>query len=304
MSEKIKTALVIPVYNRRETTLQGLRSLSRINTENLDVRIFVVDDGSTDGTSEAVRNNFPEVELIHGDGSLHYAGGTNRGIEAALEWKPDYIVTMNDDSVFHAEFLQRLIRTAKANPRSVVGSLLLLWDEPHKVFQVGQIWKTFRGGWEIPEDLTAFNIEQRAFEVECIVGNCVLFPVEAVRENGLMDEKKFPHGWGDAQYLMRMRKAGWKLLIEPKSFVWCEPNTHPAPLHTLSISNILKTLFVNRRHPLNLQRQFIARWESAPSKISAIPAFLIYCLQIGLQGFKVKNPLRKISSDSRKFQHG
>ena len=128
MSEKIKTALVIPVYNRRETTLQGLRSLSRINTENLLVKIFVVDDGSTDGTGEAVKNNFPEVELIKGDGTLHYAAGTNRGIEAALEWKPDYIVTMNDDSVFHEEFLQRLMRTAEENPHSIVGSLLLLWD--------------------------------------------------------------------------------------------------------------------------------------------------------------------------------
>jgi GT2 family glycosyltransferase len=304
MSKKIKTALVIPVYNRRETTLQGLKSLSRINTENLDVKIFVVDDASPDGTGEAVRQNFPEVELIDGDGTLHYAAGTNRGIAAALKWNPDYIVTMNDDSVFHERFLQRLIKTAEQNPRSIIGALLLLWDEPHKVFQVGQKWKTFRGGWEMPEDLTAFNVDKKAFPVECIVGNCVLFPVEAIKENGLMDEKKFPHGWGDAQYLMRMRKAGWNLMIEPKSLVWCEPNTNPAPLHTLSKKEILKVLFVNRRHPLNLQRQFIARWESAPSKILAIPAFAVYCFKIVFKGFKFSNPLRKITSENRKLQHG
>ena len=304
MSKKIKIALVIPVFNRRETTLQGLQSLSRIDRENLDVRIFVVDDGSTDGTSEAVAKNFPEVVLIKGDGSLHYAGGTNRGIEAALNWKPEYVVTMNDDSVFHEQFLQRLVKTAQENPRSIVGALLLLWNEPHKVFQVGQSWKTFRGGWEMPENLTAFNVGQNAFEVECIVGNCVLFPAKAIEENGLMDEKKFPHGWGDAQYLMRMKKAGWKLLVEPKSFVWCEPNTNPAPLHSLSLKDILRTLFINRRHPLNLQRQFIARWESAPVKILAVPAFLIYCIHIGLKGFKFSNPFRKMSSESRKLQLG
>jgi GT2 family glycosyltransferase len=304
MSNKIKTALVIPVYNRRETTLQGLKSLSRINTKNLDVKIFVVDDASPDGTGEAVRKNFPEVQVIDGDGSLHYAAGTNRGIEAALKWNPDYIVTMNDDSVFHEQFLQRLVKTAEDNPRSIIGALLLLWDEPHKVFQVGQKWKAFRGGWEMPENLTAFNVGQKAFEVECLVGNCVLFPVEAIRENGLMDEKKFPHGWGDAQYLMKMRKAGWKLLIEPKSLVWCEPNTNPAPLHTLPKKEILKVLFVNRRHPLNLQRQFIARRESAPHKILAIPAFAVYCFKIVLKGFKFSNPLRKITSESRKLQHG
>ncbi len=303
MSKKIKTALVIPVYNRRETTLQCLKSLSRINRENLDVKIFIVDDGSTDGTGDAVKANYPDVELISGDGTLHYAAGTNRGIEAALRWNPDFIVTMNDDAVFHDQFLQRLVETAEENPRSIIGALLLLWNKPHRVFQVGQKWKTLRGGWEIPEELTAFNVPTNAFEVECIVGNCVLFPVQAIKEHGLMDEKKFPHGWGDAQYLMRMRKAGWKLLVEPKSFVWCEPNTNPAPLHSRSLREILNILFINRKHPLNLQRQFIARWESAPSKILAVPAFAVYCLQILLKGLKFSNPLRKITSENRKLQH-
>lgn len=303
MSKKIKTALVIPVFNRRETTLQGLKSLSRICKENLDVKIFVIDDGSTDGTSEAVAKNFPEVEIIKGDGSLHYAGGTNSGIEAALKWNADYIATMNDDSVFHEQFLQRLIKTAEENPRSIIGALLLLWDEPHKVFQVGQTWNTLRGGWVMPEDLTAFNVGESAFEVECIVGNCVLFPVAAIEENGLMDNIKFPHGWGDAQYLMRMRKAGWKLLVEPKSLVWCEPNTYPAPLHTLNKKDIFKTLFINKKHPGNFQRQFVARWESAPNKLLAIPAFAVYFFQIVSKMLKYSNPLRKISSENRKLQH-
>jgi len=288
MQEKItKVEIVIPVYNRRETTLQGLRSLSRINKNGLDVHIIIVDDGSTDGTSEAIRKNFPDVQIINGDGTLHYAAGTNRGISAALSRNPDYVVTANDDAVFHVEFLQRLIKTAKKNHQSIVGALLLLWNEPHKVFQVGQVWNTIKGGWEIPENLTAFNVQQTAFEVECLVGNCVLFPVESIRQNGLMDEKKFPHGWGDAQYLMRMRKSGWKLLVEPKSYVWCEPNTYPKPLHQQPISEIFKILLKNRRHPLNLQRQFIARWESAPSKPQALLAFLVYCFQLLGKAFRV-----------------
>jgi GT2 family glycosyltransferase len=220
-----KVALVIPVFNRRATTLRALRSLSRIDKHGICVRVFVVDDASTDGTGEAVRQNFPDIELISGSGDLHYAGGTNLGIEAALFWQPDFIVIMNDDAVFHEEFLQRLIATANANPRSVVGALLLLWDEPHKVFQVGPKWQTLKGGWQMPEDLTAFSVPQTAFEVDCIVGSCVLLPVEAIKECGLLDARRFPYGWGDAQYLTRIRKAGWKLFVEPKAYVWCEPNT-------------------------------------------------------------------------------
>ena len=220
-----KVALVAPVFNRRETTLRALRSLSRIKKDSLDVKIFIVDDGSTDGTADAIRSLFPDVELIYGDGTLHYAAGTNRGIEMALEWQPDFIVTMNDDAVFHDKFLERLVFTAIGYPGSIVGALLLLWDKPHEVFQVGLRWNTLKGGWQIPNELCAFAMPREPFEVECIVGNCVLFPVEAIRNIGLMDENRFPHGWGDAQWLAKMRKAGWQLLIDPGSWVWCEPNS-------------------------------------------------------------------------------
>ena len=290
----IKTALVIPVYNRKEITLQGLRSLSRIDSSGLDVRIFIVDDGSIDGTSDAIRKEFPEVEIIQGDGTLHYAAGTNRGIEAALAWNPDFIVAMNDDAVFHEQFLRRLIQTAQLHPRSVVGSLLLLWDEPHKVFQVGPEWHTLRGGWQIPQDLTAFTVPSEPFEVECIVGNCVLIPTEAVRECGLMDEKHFRHGWGDAQYMARMSIMGWKLLIDPKSYVWCEPNTYPKPLHELSIREGLKILFIDEKHPGNLKRQVVARWYSAPTKTKALAAFGVYCVLLAqkaaIYGFREYYP--------------
>ena len=276
----IRVALVIPVYNRREITLQCLRSLARVDSNGLSIKVFIVDDGSTDDTSDAIRREFPDVELIAGDGTLHYAAGTNRGIEAALKWNPDHVVTMNDDAVYHDQFLQRLVETATANPRSVIGSLLLLWDQPHVVFQVAPEWKTLRGGWVIPDDLTAFNIGKSPFEVECIVGNCVMFPVEAIRQCGLMDEVRFPHGWGDAQYTIRLRKAGWKLLLEPSSLVWCEPNTYPPSLHSMPIGCMLKTLFVDRKHPQNLQRQWIARWESAPTKSQAAGSFCVYLIQL------------------------
>jgi len=280
-SQKLKkTELIIPVFNRRETTLQALRSLQRIDTGGLDVHIIVVDDGSTDGTGEAIRRDFPEVQIVEGDGTLHYAAGTNRGISAALKRNPDYIVTMNDDAIYHEQFLQRMIKTAEDNPHSIIGALLLLWTEPHKVFQVGYEWKTLAGGWLQTENKTAFDFPGEPFEVLGMAGNCVLFPVESIRECGLMDEKKFPHGWGDFQYVVRMKNMGWRLLIEPKAFVWCEPNTNPKPLHQLKKSEVLRILFRNRRHPLNLQRQFVMRWESAPTKTKAFFGFMMYVVNL------------------------
>lgn len=281
----IHVEIVIPVHNRRETTLQALRSLSRIDRTGLNVHIIIVDDGSTDGTSEAIAEQFPEVELVHGDGTLHYAAGTNRGIERALRKNPDYILASNDDAVFDVQFLRRMVRCAEENPRAVVGALLLLWDMPHQVFQVDPRWNTWYGGWQLPQELTVWTVPEQPWEVEVIVGNCVLYPTSAVRECGLMDEKKFPCGWGDAQYTRRMLRAGWRLLIEPRARVWCEPNTNPAPLKTLSKRELLKVLLVKERHPLNLKRQFVARWESAPSRLLAATAFGVMLVRLGLKSF-------------------
>lgn len=284
---KLKVELVMPVYNRRETTLQALRSLGKVDKNGLDVHIIVVDDASTDGTGEAIRQKFPEVQIVQGDGTLHYAAGTNRGISAALLRNSDYIVLMNDDAIYHEQFLLRLIKSAEANPHSIIGALLLLWNEPHRVFQVDFKWETFFGGWMLDENRTAFDFSEKAFEVEGLAGNCVLLPVEAIRQCGLLDEKKFPNGWGDIQYFTRMKKMGWRLLVEPKAFVWCEPNTYPQPLHQLPLPEILRILFFNRRHPGNLQRQFTARWESAPNKIKAVISFLVYCFQLLRKSFSI-----------------
>ena len=89
MSENlIRVEIVTPVHNRKEITLQCLKSLSKINQEGLDVHIIVVDDGSTDGTSEAIESRYPEVEVIKGDGNLWYTEGTNVGVRAALKYDP------------------------------------------------------------------------------------------------------------------------------------------------------------------------------------------------------------------------
>src|SRR4051794_36486844 len=115
MARATRVEIVLPVYNRRDTTIQALKSLSRINSDGIDVHIIVVDDGSTDGTGQAISQNFPHIQIIAGNGELHYAAGTNRGIEAALARNADYVITTNDDTIFHENFLLRLLKTAREN---------------------------------------------------------------------------------------------------------------------------------------------------------------------------------------------
>ena len=282
-TQLIKVEIVTPVYNRKNLTLQCLRSLHGADQAGLDVHIVVVDDGSTDGTSEAIRHKFPLVEVVAGDWNLWYTAGTNRGIQAALARKPDYILAINNDQVFHAQALQRLVHCAQQNKNSVVGALLLDWDRPEHVMATGVRWDTWYGGWRHPQSLTAWDVPGDAWEVEIIVGNCVLYPTEAIDRVGLMNEKAIPM-YGDAEYTPRMRRAGWKLLIEPRAYVWCQPNTCPPSLRTLSIRGSLSALIFNRKNSYNIVTGFRSHWEGAPSRLLGLAAYVIRIFRLALHG--------------------
>jgi GT2 family glycosyltransferase len=278
----IHVEIVTPVHNRKVLTLRCLRSLSHINRAGLTTHVIVVDDGSTDGTSEEISRCFPDVEIIKGDGTLWFAGGTNCGIQAALKHNPDYILTINDDSIFHDCLVERLVGCAVAHPKSIVGALLLLWDRPHAVFQVGPRWDTWYGGWRHPTQLTAWTVPRESFDVEVIVGNCVLYPIEAILKNGLMNESILPHLTADVEYTIRMRRAGWRLLVEPSAYVWCQPNVVLPPLRSMGMKPILHELFLNFKSQRNLIQLFKARWYTAPSRLLAVVAYGITIIRLGL----------------------
>lgn len=273
-----KVAIVTPVHNRRELTLLCLRSLSRIRAGDLEITTFIVDDGSTDGTAEAVRNEFPEVKIVPGTGDLWFTEGTNVGVRAALENDPDFVLMINDDSVFDSRFLEHLVETARTHPRSVVGPLLLLWDTPHRIFQVSPKWDLWAGGWRHWNEQTVWTVPGRPWEVDLIVGNCVLVPAEAIRENGLMDSKRFPN-FGDAEYTPRLKKRGWKLLIDPRARVFCQPNALPARVREMGVGKRVRNLIIDLGHPHNLRRRFYAGLYGAPNRIEGVLAFFVFLLR-------------------------
>src|SRR5688500_197324 len=99
--------IVIAVHNRCATTLNCLRQL-RAHGDLQWATPIVVDDGSTDGTAEAVRAEFPTAEIMRGDGNLYWTGATALGMSRALERGAAAIFWLNDDSVPAAGALRLL----------------------------------------------------------------------------------------------------------------------------------------------------------------------------------------------------
>ena len=101
--------VIIPVYNRKNLTQGCLESLKQQNYRGFNV--ILVDDGSTDGTSEMVQLLYPDTILLKGDGNLWWAGSVNKGIRYALSvcQSDDYILTLNDDLIVPPVYISNLL---------------------------------------------------------------------------------------------------------------------------------------------------------------------------------------------------
>jgi GT2 family glycosyltransferase len=269
-----KIEVVTPVHNRKELTLSCLRSLFAADLTRIDLHVVIVDDVSTDGTAEALASEFPEVEIITGTGDLWYTGGMNVGLAAALKHDPDFILAINNDSEFESDFLQRLLETARREPRSVVGAVLVKWDDRKSIFQVAPKWNVWWGGLRHWVKQSLDTLPSKPFAVDLIVGNCVLFPAEVIREVGLMDAARLPQ-YGDAEYTPRMRRAGWKLLIDPRAKVYCKPNDVPERMSTMPFRKLF-----DPHHPHSLRRRVNTILGPAPNKVEGYAALIIFFVRV------------------------
>jgi GT2 family glycosyltransferase len=105
-------AVLITCHNRRSASLACLQALfEQVLPPKFALRVYLVDDGSTDGTADAVRTRFPEVTVIPADGSLFWSGGMNLAWRTAACADPDFYLWLNDDTNMRPGGLATLLRT-------------------------------------------------------------------------------------------------------------------------------------------------------------------------------------------------
>ena len=96
MNAALRIVSVVPVHERKLLTLAFIRQWKQL--DYLGAELVIVDDGSTDGTSEAIKEQYPDIVVLHADGQAWWAGATNLGITWALQHGADYVLTINDDA--------------------------------------------------------------------------------------------------------------------------------------------------------------------------------------------------------------
>lgn len=115
-------AVLLTVHDRKQKTLACLKGLyDQKLPEGHILDVFLTDDGCTDGTPEAIRVQFPQVNIIRGDGNLFWNRGMYKAWEAAAKTKDyDFYLWLNDDTVLLPGALEALLKEAEEKPDSVI----------------------------------------------------------------------------------------------------------------------------------------------------------------------------------------
>jgi GT2 family glycosyltransferase len=206
----IKLFIVIPVHNRKEFTQDCLVSLQ--NQTVKDFKVIVVDDGSTDGTSEMIEFQFPEVVILKGDGNLWWTAATNLGVKYALIHGASQILTLNNDTIASNNFIEKMIFWAKLKPDTLLGAYAINASN-NKPCYGGEIidWKTAT----YKSLLTTIMEEDRngLLEVTHFPGRGLLIPEKAFTKVGLFNEHLFPHYAADYDFTHQCIRNGFNVFI-------------------------------------------------------------------------------------------
>jgi GT2 family glycosyltransferase len=219
MPDQPRVTIIILSWNQQAVTLACLASLSRLTYPRL--HLLLVDNGSTDGTPEAVRGVYPAVEVLVLPENRLFAGGNNAGIRHALDQGAEMVLLLNNDTEVEPGFLEPMVARARSAPRcGMVAPKIYYHSDPRRLWYAGGEVSFWTGTlWHVGLREIDNGQHDAGGETGYATGCCVLVPREVIQRCGMLDET-FRMYTEDADWSWRIRAAGYSIQYEPAAHVW------------------------------------------------------------------------------------
>ena len=200
-------SIIIVNWNTSELLLRCLESIY-FSKPPLAFEIIVIDNGSVDDSVRAIESRYPDVQIIQNDQNLGFARANNQGLRIA---SGRYFMLLNSDTLVLPGSIHGLVETADQYPNvGVIGPKLLNLDGT-----LQESWASFPTLWS---EMIGKNLRRRqpvayapnSYEVDWVMGACMLVRAEAVEAAGMLDEEYFMYS-EETDWCFRIKRKGWKV---------------------------------------------------------------------------------------------
>jgi GT2 family glycosyltransferase len=239
-------AVIMTCHNRVNKTLACLaRLFDQDCPRALKISVYLVDDGSTDGTGKAVKSKYPGINVIYGDGDLFWNRGMHLAFGEALKTNFDYYLWLNDDTLLYPGALTTMMKTHRELTESGRAASIIVASTQDPATGKFTYGGYIRAGKFINPLRLRLQPPQEAGSIGCdtMCGNCVLIPKQVTDVIGNIDPE-YMHRWGDVDYGLRAKAANCESYIAPGYLADCEgnPNADKHRDHNLPFMQRLKEL--------------------------------------------------------------
>ena len=211
----MKTTIIIPNYNGIEYLENCLLSLQKC--EPADFHIIVVDNGSTDGCVELLKEKFPAVEAIFLPENIGFAPAVNRGLELI---KTPYALLLNNDITVEPDFVLRMEAAMDANKNCFsVSAKMLQMHNPELLDGAGDLYCALGWAFALGKGKTAADHYTKPAKIFSSCGGAAIYRMDILREIGFFDENHFAY-LEDVDLGWRARIAGYCNRYEPSAVVY------------------------------------------------------------------------------------
>jgi GT2 family glycosyltransferase len=287
-------AIIVPVHNRLAHTQRLLAQLRE--SDHAEALVVVVDDGSTDGTTEYLRAHEQDVVVIPGSGELWWSGAANAGCAHALEHGAQVLILFNNDNTaMSANCVAELARSVDETG-GCVGSVVL-FSGTNRVLNAGGnlVWPT--RGLELRDAGARYDQEVRVVECDWLAGMSLAFPSELFTALSGFDADAFPQYYGDADFTLRAGQSGRSCVVSYSCWVSNDVKTSGLNFYArVSPKAFISGLFSRRSsYELRTTVRFARRW--CPRHL--LPLYLVlYYLRYAWATVKSWTPLRATATPS------
>lgn len=210
-----KIAVLVTCFNRKEKTLKSIACLydaANQSNDPVEITVYLTDDASTDGTSQAIKNVYPEVEILKGSGTLYWSGGMRNSWKEAMASNNDYdfYLLLNDDTNMAENAFDELFATHEW--------CLQNYHQPgiYVAYTANPDTGKVSYGAKIVTNYLLYSVKDVPMSTTpqlCDLGNAniMLVPKEVVQKIGILGEG-YIHGKGDYDYTLRARKMNIPVL--------------------------------------------------------------------------------------------